>query len=143
MGPRREKVETLAKLLREHVINPQIDKIRTTGTVCPSNSLRHKSTRDLFAWCAKLEGRWFTAAMVTDALRQAMSAGDIQLPQTPRFSMQTWIAGEASILHKLCLRGRKSMEGDKAVSAMAPNPDEMETQAWDLDPDEDSATCFQ
>ena len=141
MVSRDQKVETLAKLLREHVINPQIDKDRTSGSVCPSNSLRHRNTRDLFAWCSKLEGRWFTSSMVTDTLRKVMSTGEIQLPQTPGFSLQTWIAGEASILHKLCVRGRKSVEG-KATSAMAANPDELETQAWDLDPAEDFRGVF-
>ena len=129
----------MAENLYEHLIKPDPERKKTTGRMVPTTSLRHRATREAFAFVKELsEGRVFTHALVRDALKLLTKQSEkysFTLPATPGFSVENWIRDESVILHKLLKRARKS------TAAM----DTAETQMWDiesfevpqLDPSED------
>ena len=93
---RKEKVTQLADLIYHHVVEPQKEQIKATGTLTPTKSLRHKATRACLKWAAELEGRWFTLTMVRDSLKMVTMTHQVELPEVPGLSMVAWIDSEAS-----------------------------------------------
>eukprot|EP00439_Symbiodinium_sp_Y106_P038931 s182_g4.t1 len=51
---RKQKVESLAELIWEKVCQPRLPEIRDTGVLTPTNSLRHRATRELLSWASQL-----------------------------------------------------------------------------------------
>ena len=148
------KVQTLARLITGNIVLPQHDRIWNTGSLLPTNTLRHRSTRSLLSWATSLEpGRWFTQKIVRDALDLVMKQGRLTLPEgVPGFSPQTWLNDESTKLHRLLLRAKKStVDTPEARSApLVPNPpamadiDTCDTLPWtystgSLDSSEDRA----
>ena len=143
---RQEKVDQLADLLYTHVIKPDLDRINHTGTILPTKSLRHKSTRKACAFASTLRGRWFTVAIVKDSLKKLMDLEAFILPSVPGLSESTWLNDQASIVQGLLVKAKKnafgstesetsSRAGSSETLAMA-SMDDWETQPWP-DPDED------
>ena len=114
------KVQTLASLITDNMVLPEHDRIWNTGSLLPTNTLRHRSTRSLLSWATSLEpGRWFTQKLVRDALDLVMKQGRLTLPEgVPGFSPQTWLNDESAKLHRLLLRAKKST----VDTAAAPEP---------------------
>ena len=138
-------MKKLANLIAQHIIGGHEERIQRTGSLSPTKSLRHKATRELFGFAWKLDGRWFTAAMVRDALRQLLKEKRFSLPDVPGCSESTWLNDEAQTLQKLLMRAKKSRAAPEpsdlvdSDGAESMNPDEAETLPWpDLDPSEDS-----
>lgn len=131
---RKLKVEKLATLIWDNLCSSYLSEIRYTGALVPTNSLRHRSTRERLQWASKLSigaGRWFTDGMIKDALAKLLVDPGFELPDTPGFSKDTWLSSTSSSLSKLLSRARRT-----TVSAM----DCDETQPWGpftLDPTED------
>ena len=126
MAPRKEKLLKLAGLFYEHLIKPDPERVKDTGALSPTKSLRHKATREAFAFARQLgNGRFFTEAIVRDTLKIMAATPmkyDLEMPSTPGFSIECWVKEEAAILHKLLKRARRS-------TAMG---DTVETQPWDI-----------
>ena len=57
---RNEKVRQLANLLYSNGCDGDLERIRTTGALTPSNNLRHRATRTRLQFVRDLDGRWFT-----------------------------------------------------------------------------------
>ena len=137
-GTRAGKVLQMAELFYENLIKPDPDRIQKTGRMVPTSTLRHRATREAFAFVRVVgEGRVFTQALVRDALKVLTENAQkycLHLPATPGFTVDSWIQDESLVLHKLLKRARKS-----TAYAM----DTAETQMWDieaypdLDPNED------
>ena len=147
---RKEKVTKLADLLYHHVVEPQRERIKATGTLPPTKSLRHKATRECLKWAAELEGRWFTLTMVRDSLKLATMKHQVEVPEVPGLSMVTWIDSEAARLQKLLRRARKCSpdlpdseaeqsehEQPQREPQHGMDPDNCDTLPWPLDPGED------
>ena len=159
MGTRKEKVQKLSKLIYENCVASSLQRFQETGSVTPTTSLRHKATRKALEFASDLaqdNTRWFTVPLVKDALQMMITShpAAAQVPKTPGFSTEAWLQQQAKVLAKLLSRARRSTaklnladcpspsqcegEGDGAMPK-APSPDEMETQAYDPDPAEDSS----
>ena len=139
---RGQQVKHLASLIGKYVVEGHEERIRTTGALTPTRSLRHKATRELFVFATNLDGRWFTAAIVKDCLRQLLKEKRFDLPAIPGCSEETWLNDESSSLQKIFMRAKRSCAKpgpDELVSeAESMNPDEAETLPWPmLDPNED------
>ncbi|CAE7249659.1 unnamed protein product [Symbiodinium sp. CCMP2592] len=63
---RKQKVERLAELIWEKVCQPRLCEIRETGVLTPTNSLRHRATRELLSWASQLDGRWPSHLCIPD-----------------------------------------------------------------------------
>ena len=141
---RGDKVFRITELIYKNCIQPDPDRIKQTGTLLPTPSLRHKRTRECLSFARDIEGRIFTQALVRDCLRALLANPvkySLELPCTPGFSSERWIQDESKVLHKLLKRARKSTTAE-TLAAMDKLIDEMETQPWDinsfeLDPNED------
>ena len=143
---RRAKIEKVSSLVYEYCVAPDPDRVKNTGCITPSSSLRHKATRHALRFAKDLgEGRFFTQALTRDVLRRLITRYEVHLPSTPGFDFEAWVRDQSATLHKLLKRARKSIatpeeSGDEEPAAM----DEQETQAWNcmdgwgLDPGEDS-----
>ena len=130
---RQAKIEKISKLVFDYCMAPDLERVKTTGSITPTTSLRHRSTRHCLRFAKSLgEGRFFTEALTRDVLSHLLENFAVVLPATPGFSTDKWVREEARNLHKLLKRARKS-------TAM----DDQETQMWscmdapDLDPTED------
>ncbi|CAE7171134.1 unnamed protein product [Symbiodinium microadriaticum] len=110
---RKQKVQKLADLIWKNICQHRLPEIRETGVLTPTNSLRHRATRELLSWANQLSGRWFTTGMVSEALQ-------IIVETQKNFAVPA----------------RRSTVGSTQPGAM----DDGETQPWDggLDPMEDS-----
>ena len=127
---RDQRVAELARLLYVNVCEPDLERIAKTGSITPTNSLRHASTRRCFCFVRDEidSGRWFTHQMVTEAIQKLVNDYNLQIPTTcPGFSLGKWISEEATKLLHLLKRSRKSVAGTVNQSAM----DTMETQVLD------------
>ena len=137
---RRLKVVKLADLIYQHLVAPDPERVSRSGSLTPTVSLRHKTTRESLQFAKEIgSGRFFTQAMVRDAIQELVDQDGykLDLPSTPGFEMQKWISSQAASLHSLLKRARKST----CTPAMdAANAD---TQPWDiygdgvLDPNQD------
>ena len=131
---RRAKIDAITKLIYQYCVEPDKERIKRTGTITPTNSLRHQSTRHAlrFAKSIGTGERFFTKALTRDCLKHLLTHYTVELPCTPGCTTEEWIKQQGEMLHKLLKRARKS------TAAM-----EEETQAWDvmagmeLDPTED------
>ena len=135
---RKQKVERLAELIWEKVCQPRLPEIRDTGVLTPTNSLRHRATRELLSWASQLgSGRWFTTGMVKAALVKIVDSHALEVPETtPGFSWESWYTTTSDSLSTLLSKARRSTVGSAPKSddeAM----DDGETQPWELDPLED------
>ena len=142
VGVREEKKNKVTQLLLEHLVNPHRERIKKTGSLLPTKSLRHRETREALLWAKDIDmgdGRYFTQALVRDCLKDLVQYHGVEVPESPGFVLQSWIDNESSLLHKLLKRARKSTSSSPgSVSAMA----EEDTQAWscmdyNLDPTQD------
>ena len=144
MLDREAKVQKAAALLYTHCIEPDKERVSRTGSVLPTQSLRHKATRDLLTWTRELAGaRCFTHALMRDSLEYIAKAYALELPAVPGFSVRSWAQDEAAVIHPILKRSRKSTARELSEPA-APDPeamaDDAETQQWscyDVDPFED------
>ena len=123
---RDQKVERLAELLHENLVEGQMDRIRQSGALTPTNSLRHRRTRECMKFVHGLdEGRWFTHHMVRDAVVLLLKKHPLELPSIPGHSEQKWITETVSVLLNLLQRAKKTKPGvDDAM-------DNAETQLLD------------
>ena len=133
---RKEKISKLSKLLYDNCIAVDPQRFEATGSISPSRTLRRKATREAFMFARHLPGRWFTKSLVRDALHEFVKDYQPKLPEVPGFTLQMWVEQQASEVRDLLSRARKSTAGKE--NAMA-NPDELETQHWEFDEDEDRA----
>ena len=134
---RKSKVERLATLIWEHLCRDFLSEIKETGTLCPTNCLRHRVTTQRLLWASNVNlggGRWFTQGMIKDALAKVVDRPGFELPETPGFTKDGWLSATSSSLSKLLSRARRS-----TVSPAQAAMDCDETQVWDsaLDPWED------
>ena len=142
-GDRKNRVHRLSALIYENCIQNDLERFQSTGSVLPTSSLRHRSTRDCLHFAKSLQGRWFTKAMVKDALSHLLSVHQPKLPEVPGFSLESWLEQQTKCLQPLLARARRStvqggdQEGQVVEGAMAENPDNAETQAWQPDSSED------
>ena len=132
---RSSKVQKISELLYAHLCRDHLEEIRQTGSLLPTKSLRHRVTRERLAWASSLDGRWFTACVVRDALKDVMkNHSEIELPSLPGFTRDNWIDSTSTSLTTILQRAKKS----SVPTAM----DNLETQPYefvDLDPHEDWA----
>ncbi|CAE7820362.1 unnamed protein product [Symbiodinium sp. CCMP2456] len=127
---RDEKVRRLTTLLYSNVCLPDygLERIRTTGALTPTNSLRHRATRKCLEFSRDLDGRWFTYQMVTDAVNNLLSDYQLEIPtNTPGFSRENWVSQTSTTLLHLLQRSRRTVAGSASNDAM----DTAETQVLD------------
>ena len=148
MLTRQEKVDQLADLLHTHVIKPDLDRINNTGTILPTKSLRHKSTRQACAFASALTGRWFTVSIVKVSLNKLLDLEAFTLPSVPGLSESTWLNDQVSIVQELLVKAKKNANGSTDLEtsstragfsetlAMA-SMDDWETQPWPTEEDVD------
>ena len=99
------------------------DRIRTTGDILPTQSLRYKELRRKVRWVTQLPGeRYFTVKRVRHAIESLLAKNHFNLPGIPGFSQQDWLEDQSKKVAKLLQRARKT-----TVAAMA---DDAETQPW-------------
>ena len=79
---RDDKVRELAQRLYVNVCEGDLERIRTTGALTPTNNLRHRATRQKLQFTRDLDGRWFTYQMVSDAVRYILSDFQLEIPST-------------------------------------------------------------
>ena len=159
MGPameRKAKIEKVSSLVYQYCVAPDLERVKATGSILPTTSLRHRATRHALRFAKDLgEGRFFTEALTRDVLRHLVTRHNVHLPSTPGFQFEAWVREQGSTLHKLLKRARKSValvgtdqhESGDEEGEECPAMDEQETQAWScmdawdehgLDPAEDS-----
>ena len=116
---RGEKVAYLAEKLYNNLVDGDQNRIALSGVLSPTNSLRHKDTRERFSWVQhEFSGeRLFTQAMIRDAIAKMALDKSIFLvvPQTPGFSEKTWIEDQAKAIHALL----KKVAGLELCSGMS------------------------
>ena len=122
---RRARIEWICDKVYASCIQPDPSRLANTGAVTPTNSLRHKATKNSLAWAVDLEaGRLFTASIVRDALVRMLTKYELHLPSTVGFTSENWLDSTSKKLQKLLTRARKCTS-----AAMADD----ETQPWDID----------
>ena len=136
---RKQKVSKISALLYQHCILPDPNRFAETGSITPTQSLRHKATRECLKWTSAMgHARYFTTRIVKDAVEKMVADYELVLPSTFSGMQSSWLEHQTKILQKLLTRSKKT------VAAM----DNCETQAWDcmegldadahgLDPEED------
>ena len=116
---RGEKVAYLAEKLYNNLVDGDQNRIALSGVLSPTNSLRHKNTRERFSRVQhEFSGeRLFTQAMIRDAIAKMALDKSIFLvvPQTPGFSEKTWIEDQAKAIHALL----KKVAGLELCSGMS------------------------
>ena len=141
MAERAAKIEKIAGLLYSNVVLPDRARIQRTGSILPTTSLRHKSTRDMLGWTTELKDnfRYFTTPLVKDVLLRVVEKFAVELPQTPGFSLEGWATDQASILAPILKRSRRSTAQASVPDEAMGDADNADTQAWDcsLDPTQD------
>ena len=87
MASRGEKIKTLSGLLFAHCVQDHRAQVEARGSLSPTNSLRHKVTRDRLGFARELTGdngcRYFTESLVRDALLEMVRVYQAKLPNTP------------------------------------------------------------
>ena len=140
MAKRGAKIKVLSDLLFANCVEHHRAHVEARGSLAPTNSLRHRVTRDRLAFAKNLKDesgcRYFTEPLVRDALLHMIRAHEVKLPSTPGFDLDTWARSEAQNLHPLLKRARK-LQGDSGANPAA--MDDAETQPWscELDPEQD------
>ena len=140
MANREAKIKVLSDLLYANCVEHHRDHVQARGSLAPTNSLRHRETRERLRFAKDLKddngSRYFTVALVRDALVHMTRTRDVKLPSTPGFDLHAWASAEAKNLHPLLKRARRTQQPGK----VAPNDsamDDAETQPYDLDPWQD------
>ena len=127
---RKNKVMTIAQAIYDNLIAPDPGRISRTGALTETPSLRHRATRESLQWVKdhfSKTGRLFTEAMVKDAISLLVESErfPFELPCTPGFEVSSWVTSQATSLHGLLKRARKS-----TVAPAAPMGDDHETRPW-------------
>ena len=140
MANREAKIKVLSDLLFANCVEHHRAHVEARGSLAPTNSLRHRITRERLAFAKNLKAdtgsRYFTEQLVCDALLHMIRAHEVKLPCTPGFDLDTWARAESKNLHPLLKRARKA-QGDSPANPVA--MDDAETQPWscELDPGQD------
>lgn len=126
---RSQKVLELTDLVHASL---DLEYTKTTGSLYASKSLRHSSTRKQLGFMKTFhyEGRLLTEKVTTCVVKRLLDHKNLELPNYPGYSKRTWVKEQAQVLLSLLQKARRQ------YSAM--DPSTMETQEWNLDPQEDS-----
>ena len=101
-------MDQLSDLFWHNLFRDYLSDIRTTGSLVPTNTLRHRSSRHRLLFASQVSGRLFTEGIVKDALQKVMTDHAVELPSTPGFTLDCWLDTTASSLSKLLQRARRS-----------------------------------
>lgn len=109
------------------------DFIARTGNLIRSNTLRTKKTKEAFEILLSAKDemsnevsedcRFWTKALVSNALKQMMSKHEVEVPQLPGFSWANWLKKQTNLVHSLCKRATRNRKGGKIMAT----PDTMQT----------------
>lgn len=128
MADRQQKI----KELTEHIYQGlDLDFVRQTGSLFATSTLRHASTRQQFAFMkdfrCQYDGRLLTERVTNLVCTQLLEEYKLEIPTTPGHNKRSWIKDTSKALLALLQKARRS------YCAM----DNMETQPWALEEDED------
>ena len=128
---RSQKIVELTDLVYDSL---DLEYIKTTGSLFASKSLRHSTTRKQLGFMKQFqyEGRLLTEKVTTCVVKRLLDQKSLELPAYPGFSKRAWVKESAQLLLTLLQKARRS------YSSMADSMDGMDTQPWQLDPEEDS-----
>ena len=122
--------QELADHLQACTSSPEdVERIKSTGDILPSQSLRYKEVRLKVRWVTELPAeRYFTLKRVRQAIEGLLEKSHFTLPNIPGFCQEEWLEDQTKKVTKLLQRARKT------TVAM----DDADTQAW---PVEDCQHC--
>lgn len=133
---RELRVRKLSEKLHEALVLPdQGEYLARTGRFLRSNTLRTKETRSAFskiieaaheptAFCNDREitkagsSRFWTARVVSDALKLLVETHQLEVPQLPGFTWHGWFKDQTRLIHDLArraTRNSKAMDADPTL----------------------------
>ena len=129
--PFASKVRYISQELYRHCVQPDAgERVRTTGSLAPKGSLKHRSCREAFVWCGGIhEHRFFTRSAVKTALVRLLDFYELEVPicNSPGLTRADWLKGQAKLIQHLCKRAVKNASARHVAMACLDN---VETQVW-------------
>ena len=122
----RSRSQLLASKLESSCCTSDEDlaRIKATGQLLPTTSLKFRSTRRKLKWVLALSSdRYFTYKRVLLAMRLLRISKPFALPNVPGFDEESWILNQAGVIVRVLQRARK------CTGPMA----DLETQPWPED----------
>lgn len=96
----------ISEILEE---NLDEDRIARTGQIFPRGGLRKKSTKKIFGWVHRFQGRTFTKPLLRQAVRNLMRAMP-NMPRDPSKTYSTFVAQQAKRLGYLVRQAKRIKE---------------------------------
>lgn len=124
-----EKSWLIAEALHKHCILPDSERVKRTGSIPPSSTLKHKKTRAAFAWARVVKGhKFFTARAVKRALKLLVTKFEVAIPRIPGQTFQVWSQAQTELILHLCQRARKNFGSSLRYAGLHFKMDNVETQ---------------
>ena len=104
------KAAWIADQLYAHVVLPDDGlRLRRTGSISPSTTLKTEDGKSAFAWACDVGGkRFFTRKACKMALERLLEMPGVTIPLVGGITRATWVEQQATILMHFSQRARKN-----------------------------------
>ena len=106
-----EKSRYIAESLYRFCVVPDDGKrLRETGSVSPSSTLKCRAAKAAFEWASSVphKKKYFTLAACREAIQLLAKKPDVHIPQVVGLPLELWLEQQAKIVLHLCQRSRKN-----------------------------------
>ena len=85
-------------------------RLRETGAISPSSTLKNVKTRKAFEWAGTVQHnkKFFTRAACRMAVSRLLSMPDVQIPSVQGLTREIWEEQQTKVVAHLCRRSRKN-----------------------------------
>lgn len=85
-------------------------RLRETGVIPPTSSLKHTKTREAFEWAGKIthKQKYFTKAACRMAVVRLLELPRVQIPSVQGLPRELWEEQQSKLVAHLCRRARKN-----------------------------------
>ena len=117
---RKRRIDLLTTRLHEALVLPDNgEHLARTGSLLKSKSLRTQKSKASFKVILSAmqddydperasQTRFWSRALIKDALHNLVKRFQLELPKLPGFSWSSWVNTQAEILHSLCKRAQRN-----------------------------------
>ena len=97
-------------LYKSCVLDDGGKRLRDTGAISPSSTLKSVAGRKAFAWASRVKhsSRFYTLAACRLAVRMLLKYPNVKIPIVGTDSMDTWAESQGKLVMYLCKRARKN-----------------------------------
>ena len=97
-------------LYKSCVVGDGGKRLRDTGAISPSTTLKSVAGRNAFAWASKVKtsSRFYTLAACRLAMQMLLKYPNVKIPIVGSDSLDLWVETQGKVVMHLCKRARKN-----------------------------------